>query len=208
MSAIDFYEVLGLGHTASDEEIKKAFKRIALECHPDHHPADPDLEERFKRVTEAYSVLGDVDKKRAYDLRSRRPGDHDSPFSQSPEEMFWDFVQSEGFDMRKARCMGGIRNCRRAGYAAGAAGNDTAYELLLTPTEAKFGTKKEIEVRAWGKKRTFTFRLPAGVESGSYFRLVVDRARRLSVPVRVIIAEQDGELSSGPTQVGLDGNQT
>ena len=111
MSAIDYYQVLGLGRTASDDEIKKAFKKIALECHPDHHPADPDLEERFKRVTEAYSVLGDVDKRRAYDLRSRRAGDLGGPSYQSPEEMFWEFVQSEGFDVRKARCMGGMGRC-------------------------------------------------------------------------------------------------
>lgn len=207
MSVIDFYEVLGLGQTASEDEIKKAFKRIALECHPDHHPADPDLEERFKRVTEAYSVLGDVDKRRAYDLRSRRAPGRGPLFNQSPEEMFWEFVQSEGFDVRKARCMGGMGRCRRGDYAAAAAGNRPDYEVTLTPAEAQFGAKKEIVIRSWGKKRTCTFRLPPGVKSGSYFSLVIDRARGVSVSVRVTVTEQDGELASGAAQVGLDGNQ-
>jgi DnaJ-class molecular chaperone len=199
MSAIDYYEVLGLVRTASDDEVKKAFKKIALECHPDHHPADPDLEERFKRVTEAYSVLGDADKRRAYDLRSTRGGRGIS-FDQSPEEMFWDLVQSEGFDVRKARCMGGMgRGCRRGGYGAAAAGNNRVYDISLTPMEAKFGATKEIAVSAWGQKRTCSFKLPPGVESGNYFTLVVDRARNVSVTVRANIVDQNGELTADAT---------
>lgn len=207
MSVIDYYQVLGLDRTASDDEIKKAFKRIALECHPDHHPADPDLEERFKRVTEAYSILGDVDKRRAYDLRSRRAADRGAFFDQSPEEMFSEFVQSEGFDVRKARCMGGMGRCRRGDYAGAAAGNGSFYEVSLTPTEAALGAQKEIMVRTWGNRRKCTFRVPAGVQSGSQFRLVLDRARGISILVRVNIVDQNGELASEATRFSADGNQ-
>ena len=69
MSDHDYYQVLGLSLDVSDDEIRKAYRRIALECHPDHHPADPDSEERFKLVSEAYSILGDAGKRREYDLR-------------------------------------------------------------------------------------------------------------------------------------------
>jgi DnaJ-class molecular chaperone len=203
----DYYQVLGLNQGASDEEIKRAYRRLALECHPDHHPADPDLEERFKRVTEAYSILGDADKRRAYDLRSRRAGNRDDFFDQSPEAMFWEFVQSEGFDVRKASCMGGIRGgCRRGGFAAAAAGNGSIYEVSLTPTEAALGAQKEIIVRTWGNTKTCAFRLPPGVQSGSQFRLLFDRARGLSVFVRVKIVDQNGELTPDVTQINTEGD--
>jgi DnaJ-class molecular chaperone len=195
MSFIDYYEILGLDRTASDEEIKKAFKTIALECHPDHHPEDPDLEERFKRVTEAYSVLGDVDKRHAYDLRSRRAAEGGA--YQSPEEMFWEFVQSEGFDLRKARCVGGMGRCRRGDYAAAESGKASFYEVSLTPTEAALGAQKDIMVRIWGNRKKCTFRVPAGIQSGSQLRLVLDRVRGISVLVRVSIMDRNGELVSG-----------
>ncbi len=63
----DYYEVLGLGKGASDDEIKKAYRRIAKECHPDLHPDDKEAEARFKEANEAYAILSDPDKKAKYD---------------------------------------------------------------------------------------------------------------------------------------------
>jgi molecular chaperone DnaJ len=189
----NYYQVLGLSQGASDEDIKKAYKRLALECHPDHHPADPDLEERFKRVTEAYSILGDADKRREYDLLSRRGGNQGAAFDQSPEEMFLQFVQSEGFDVRKASCIGGIRGCRRSG--SGRNGNERVYDISLTPTEAALGAQKEVVVPTGGNRKTFAFNVPPGVEAGSQFRLILSRAKRISVLVRIQILDQDHELS-------------
>ena len=63
----DYYEVLGLQKGASDEEIKKAYRRVAKENHPDLHPGDKDAEARFKEANEAYSILSDADKKAKYD---------------------------------------------------------------------------------------------------------------------------------------------
>jgi molecular chaperone DnaJ len=200
MSVINYYQILGLSYEASDDEIKKAYRKLALECHPDHHPEDPDLEERFKLVTEAYSVLGDIDKRRAYDLRSGRAGYGDDGFDQSPEAMFWQFIQSEGFDVRKARCMSGMGRCGRGGgYGAAAAGVGSLYEVSLTPTEAALGAQKEIMVRTWGNKKKCTFRVPPGVQSGSQFKLVLDRANGISVFVRVKIVDQNGELAAETT---------
>ena len=59
----DFYEVLGLQKGASDDEIKKAFRKMAMKYHPDKNPGDKEAEEKFKEVNEAYSVLSDADKK-------------------------------------------------------------------------------------------------------------------------------------------------
>ena len=67
MAKRDYYEVLGVDNGASDAEIKKAFRRIAMKCHPDRNPDDKAAEEKFKEAQEAYEILGDEDKKSAYD---------------------------------------------------------------------------------------------------------------------------------------------
>ena len=63
----DYYEVLGIGKDASEDEIKKAYKKMARKYHPDLNPGDKEAEEKFKEVGEAYAVLSDADKKARYD---------------------------------------------------------------------------------------------------------------------------------------------
>src|ERR1700757_2691872 len=63
----DYYEVLGVGRTATDEEIKRSYRKLAVKFHPDKNPDDPHAEEKFKELGEAYDVLMDVDKRSAYD---------------------------------------------------------------------------------------------------------------------------------------------
>ena len=67
MAKRDFYEVLGIEKSASDKEIKKAYRRMAMKYHPDRNPGDKDAEESFKEVNEAFEVLSDDQKKAAYD---------------------------------------------------------------------------------------------------------------------------------------------
>ncbi len=79
----DYYKILGVSRTASAEEIKKAYRKLAKGCHPDTHPGDPQAEERFKEVSQAYDILGDEKKRKQYDqMRSAfsqgfRPGGFD-----------------------------------------------------------------------------------------------------------------------------------
>jgi curved DNA-binding protein CbpA len=65
--ARDYYFILNVTSNASASEIRRAYRRLALECHPDHHPEDPGAEEKFKLISEAYSVLENVQKRREYD---------------------------------------------------------------------------------------------------------------------------------------------
>ena len=67
MSQRDYYEVLGVSRTASDAELKKAFKKLAMKYHPDRNPDDPSANEKFKEAAEAYEILSDAEKKSAYD---------------------------------------------------------------------------------------------------------------------------------------------
>ena len=63
----DYYEVLGVEKTASDEEIKKAYRKLAMKYHPDHNPGDKEAEAKFKEAGEAYAVLSDKEKRAQYD---------------------------------------------------------------------------------------------------------------------------------------------
>src|SRR6478672_3457748 len=67
MSKRDYYEVLGLARTATPEEIKKAYRKLAVQHHPDKNPGDKKAEERFKELSEAYEILSDPQKRQMYD---------------------------------------------------------------------------------------------------------------------------------------------
>ena len=95
MSARDYYEVLGVGHSASREEIKAAYRKLAVKYHPDRNPGDVKAEERFKEAAEAYAVLSDSDKRARYD-RFGQAGLGEQPFSGFDSSVFGDFADILG----------------------------------------------------------------------------------------------------------------
>src|SRR6059058_220457 len=125
----DYYEVLGVERSATAEEVKRAYRKLAVQFHPDKNPDDPHAEEKFKELGEAYDVLIDPDKRAAYDRFGHaaftqggagfgRGAFHD------PFEMFFGGDQAE--DRRR--------------------GSDLRYDMQIKLEEAAFGAEKEIEI--------------------------------------------------------------
>ena len=136
----DYYEVLGLGKSASDDEIKKAYRKLAKKYHPDMNPGDAEAEKNFKEVNEAYDGLSDSDKKAKYDQYGHAAFDPSSGFGGGAGFGFDDFDISDIFSSFFGGGGGGSSR-RRNGPVRG---DDVGVRVTLTFEEAVFGCKKEI----------------------------------------------------------------
>jgi len=144
----DYYEVLGVGRSASEEEIKRAYRKLAVKFHPDKNPDDPHGEEKFKELGEAYDVLMDADKRAAYDRFGHAAFEQGGGFRGGFHDPFDIFREVFGGG-------GGIGGGIFETFFGGVAGHgedrqrgaDLRYDMQITLEEAAFGTEKEIEVR-------------------------------------------------------------
>lgn len=133
----DYYEVLGVGRNATDEDIKRAFRRLAKQYHPDANPDDTAAAEKFKEAGEAYQVLSDPEKRQMYD----RYG-HSAPFNGGGFN--GDFSGFGGFaDIMEEFFGFGSRSSTHRGPQPG---SHLKYNLSLTLEEAVFGIEKELEI--------------------------------------------------------------
>lgn len=141
----DYYEVLGVQRNVSEEEVKRAYRKLAVKFHPDKNPDDPHAEEKFKEIGEAYDVLMDADKRAAYDRfghaafaqgTAARGGFHD------PFDIFREVFGGAG---------GGIFETFFGGVGTRAEdrqrGSDLRYDMQIELEEAAFGVEKEIEIQ-------------------------------------------------------------
>jgi len=139
----DYYEVLGVQRSASVAEIKSAYRRLAVENHPDKNPGNPQAEERFKQASEAYAVLSDSDKRARYD-RFGHQGIGGQDFSGFDPNAFGDFADILGdmFGFGFGDIFG-RRGRRRSGPRRG---RDLQYTLRLSLEEAARGTEKTVRI--------------------------------------------------------------
>jgi molecular chaperone DnaJ len=150
MARRDFYEVLGVPRGASDDDVKKAYRKIAFESHPDRNPGDKEAEQRFKEATEAYEVLRDAEKRARYDQFG-----HAVPGGAGPQGF-----DVSGFDLADALRafmnefggdMGGLGDLFGGGAARGGArlrrGDDLQVRVRLTFEEVATGVEKKIRVK-------------------------------------------------------------
>lgn len=142
MANKDYYEVLGIQKGASDDEIKKAFRKLAIKYHPDKNQGDKEAEQKFKEINEAYQVLSDPEKRAHYDqFGTADPG---AGFGAGGFGGF-DFSDMGGFgDIFDTFFGGGGSGSKRRNGPT--RGNDIEYTLNLTFEEAIFGTEKEISI--------------------------------------------------------------
>jgi len=185
MSAKDYYEILGLERSASPEELKKTYRKLALKYHPDTTKGDKALEEKFKEVNEAYAVLSDPEKRRQYDTFGA--DGFNQRFSQ--EDIFRNFdlgsiFNEFGFSGGASggdffsSLFGGGRAQRPGGRGFGGGyggqprpqkGQNIEYEIALSLEEIFEGGKKNITLQNAGQSITVT--IPRGVTSGQKLRL-------------------------------------
>ena len=167
------YEILGVAKSASQEEIKKAYRRLAKELHPDLNPDDKIVEQRFKEVASAYDILSDTEKRRRFDQGeinadgSERPGAH--------YQRAYAHAGAGGFDFRESEVdisdvFADLFGRRRRGrqYSPTEKGQDLKLALRLTFLEAANGVSRRIQLP---DGRSLDVNIPSGAEEGRTLRL-------------------------------------
>lgn len=184
MADLDYYKILGVSKTASDSEIKKAYRKLAMKYHPDHAKGDARAEERFKEISEAYAVLSDKEKRQQYDTFGST-GFHQR-FSQ--EDIFRGFDLGEifkEFGFGGGNTFKGRGGGQRFSFGSGSPfgfqpnpqqaqqmkGSDLVYELPLTLREIATGTTKSIAFQHGGQAQNLTVKIPKGMITGKKLRI-------------------------------------
>jgi len=181
MSETDYYKILGVEKKASDDQIKKAYRKLAMKYHPDHTKGDKAAEEKFKKISEAYAVLSDKEKRKQYD----EFGVNGFQQRYSQEDIFSGFDFGDIFkEFGFAGKMGGGRrfsfnqgsspfggSCAGGRQQAQIKGSDLIYEISLTLQEAASGTNKTISYQHAGRFEKLTVKIPKGMISGKKLRI-------------------------------------
>ena len=184
---MDYYALLGVSKNATTDEIKKAYRKLALKYHPDKNPGNKEAEARFKEISEAYAVLSDPEKRRQYDTIGA------SGFHQrySQEDIFKNFdindiLRQFGFGTTGFRTGTTFRTRSKGhpfedlfGQSMGStgrpqpapAGQDLNYELTISLEDVLNGPKKTISLRQNGQTRNIAVAIPRGIEEGKKLRL-------------------------------------
>jgi molecular chaperone DnaJ len=140
----DYYEVLGVARTASEQEIKSSYRKLAMQYHPDRNPGNPQAEEQFKECTEAYGVLIDSEKRQRYDQFGHAGVNGNAGFGGFDPSAFTDFNDIFGDIFGD---LFGINTGGRRGRVQ--RGGDARADLTLTFEEAAFGKKTEVKVQRY-----------------------------------------------------------
>lgn len=196
----DYYEILGVARDAGQEEIKHAYRHLALRFHPDTNAGSAETADRFNEISEAYAVLGDPDKRGSYDvfgharLGGRPSGSSFDAFSRA--------MQAQGRFGCKGRRMGGgfgrggcgmrkpfFPGLRRSGTRPAAR---VVTDLPLTPQEALAGSEKEISITFGSATEQLLVKTPAGLKGGEMLLLKCENMARIrqDICLRVTLVDR------------------
>jgi curved DNA-binding protein len=192
----DYYATLGVTKTATEKELKQAYRKLARKHHPDVNPGDKAAEAKFKDINEAYEVLGDADKRRKYvELGANwrqyeqaggpgagAAGGWGAPFgaggtrTMTPEEMQEMFGDADPFSDFFHTFFGGAGaqpgdDIRGRGRGRARQGRDVEQEIELGLDDAFHGTTRRLSIKHGGHARTVDVRIPAGIGEGSRVRI-------------------------------------
>lgn len=187
MSETDYYKILGVAKDASEDEIKKVYRKLAMKYHPDHAEGDKSAEEKFKQISEAYAVLSDKEKRKQYDTFGST-GFHQK---YSQEDIFSGFDFSSIFnDLGIGNSFfnfGGKGGGARFSFGSGGGGSfgfqgrqpqqsrtkgsDLVYELPLSLQEVMTGTSKTVAFQHKGQTENLTVKIPKGMIDGKKLRI-------------------------------------
>lgn len=186
---MDYYETLGVKKDSSPTEIKKTYRKMALKYHPDKNKDDKKAEEKFKKISEAYAVLSDPEKKKQYDLY----GSNGFRQRYSQEDIFRGFDINDilrqfgvggagssanfrtgrggngGFSSFFSQGNGG--GCGGGCHAAPEKGQDMTYQIIVTLEEVLNGAERTITLRKNGDSQNVSVKIPKGIEEGKKLRL-------------------------------------
>ncbi|MCL1979550.1 MAG: J domain-containing protein [Proteobacteria bacterium] len=191
---MEYYQILGVAKTATADEIKKAYRKLAVKYHPDKNPGDAKAEEKFKEISEAYAVLSDPEKRQQYDTFGS------AGFRQrySQEDIFRNFDLND--ILRQFGFSGGFRGgntFHSSGFRSGGGspfdnifgqagmrggcgggcgpqtvkGGDLTYEMTVSLEEVLHGAEKTISLRQDGQSQSVSVKIPKGIEDGKRLRL-------------------------------------
>ena len=181
MAQVDYYKALGVEKNASADDIKKAFRKLAVKYHPDRNPDNKGAEDKFKEINEAYAVLSDTEKKQQYDTFGSS-GFHNK---YSQEDIFRGFDFGNAYkDMGGGVGGGGAEDIfsrlfgasfgRGAGrgFRAGAQkGADHEMEITVSFRDAAQGAERQVAFRRNGQREELKVKIPEGVDNGSKIRI-------------------------------------
>lgn len=192
----DYYKILGVDRNASQEEIKKAYRKLAKKYHPDSNPGDKNAEEKFKEINEAYEVLGDEEKRKKYDALGSNFsnfGNFDfDPFKyefgkntkytyrtttgNGFSDFFNFFFGENGFDLNDIlNDLGKNIGFSKTGFSSNIhypiKGDDVETEIEITPEEGYRGVEKRIKINIGGQERKISFKIPAGIKENEKIKI-------------------------------------